>query len=92
MTGSSVLNKLANKVVRQLSGLGKLPERAATELPEVSERRVDVCVIGGGPAGSTSFGMRYFLFFLVRLAFLTAGADNGMFTTGTPSVTTFVGL
>jgi sarcosine oxidase, subunit alpha len=51
MTGSSVLNKLANKVVRQLSGLGKLPERAATELPEVGERSVDVCVIGGGPAG-----------------------------------------
>jgi sarcosine oxidase subunit alpha len=51
MTGSSVLNKLANKVVRQLSGLGKLPERAATELPEVAERNVDVCVIGGGPAG-----------------------------------------
>jgi sarcosine oxidase subunit alpha len=51
MTGSSVLNRLANKVVRQLSGLGKLPDRAAGELPEVGERRVDVCVIGGGPAG-----------------------------------------
>ena len=51
MTGSSVLNKLANKVVRQLSGLGKLPAHAATELPEVGERRVDVCVVGGGPAG-----------------------------------------
>jgi sarcosine oxidase subunit alpha len=51
MTKSSVLNKLANKVVRQLSGLGKLPEHAATELPEVAERNVDVCVIGGGPAG-----------------------------------------
>lgn len=51
MTGSSVLNRLANKVVRQLSGLGKLPEHAATELPEVGERNVDVCVIGGGPAG-----------------------------------------
>lgn len=51
MTGSSVLNRLANKVVRQLSGLGKLPDRAATELPEVAERSLDVCVIGGGPAG-----------------------------------------
>jgi sarcosine oxidase subunit alpha len=51
MTGSSVLNKLANKVVRQLSGLGKLPDHAATELPEVAVRNVDVCVIGGGPAG-----------------------------------------
>lgn len=51
MTGSSVLNKLANKVVRQLSGLGKLPDAAATELPEVHRFDVDVCVIGGGPAG-----------------------------------------
>jgi sarcosine oxidase subunit alpha len=51
MTGSSVLNKLANKVVRQLSGLGKLPDRAAHDLPAVAERSVDVCVIGGGPAG-----------------------------------------
>lgn len=51
MTGSSVLNKLANKVVRQLSGLGKLPAAAATELPEVHRFDVDVCVIGGGPAG-----------------------------------------
>jgi len=51
MTGSSVLNKLANKVVRQLSGLGKLPDRAAAELPDVHRFDVDVCVIGGGPAG-----------------------------------------
>ena len=51
MTGSSMLNRLANKVVRQLSGLGKLPATPATELPAVAERSVDVCVIGGGPAG-----------------------------------------
>jgi sarcosine oxidase subunit alpha len=51
MTGSSVLNKLANKVVRQLSGLGKLPDTVATELPDVQRFDVDVCVIGGGPAG-----------------------------------------
>jgi len=51
MTGSSVLNRLANKVVRQLSGLGKLPDRAPGELPEVGERAIDACVIGGGPAG-----------------------------------------
>ncbi len=51
MTSSSMLNKLANKVVRQLSGQGKLPDRAATELPEVHRLDVDVCVIGGGPAG-----------------------------------------
>jgi sarcosine oxidase subunit alpha len=51
MTGSSVLNKLANKVVRQLSGLGKLPDRPPSELPGVAVRACDVCVIGGGPAG-----------------------------------------
>jgi sarcosine oxidase, subunit alpha len=51
MTGSSVLNKLANKVVRQLSGLGKLPDHPSGSLPEVRRYDVDVCVIGGGPAG-----------------------------------------
>ena len=51
MTGSSMLNRLANKVVRQLSGLGKLPAHAATQLPDVAERSIDVCVIGAGPAG-----------------------------------------
>ena len=51
MTGSSILNNLASKVVRQLSGLGKLPSHVASELPPVRSERVDVCVIGGGPAG-----------------------------------------
>lgn len=51
MTGSSMLNKLANKVVRQLSGLGKLPDAPASELPDVKRFDIDVCVIGGGPAG-----------------------------------------
>jgi sarcosine oxidase subunit alpha len=51
MTGNSMLNMLANKVVRQLSGLGKLPDKPPAELPEVGRVDVDVCVIGGGPAG-----------------------------------------
>ncbi len=51
MTGSSILNNLASKVVRQLSGLGKLPAKVATALPEVRSMKVDVAVIGGGPAG-----------------------------------------
>jgi sarcosine oxidase subunit alpha len=51
MTSSSMLNRLANKVVRQLSGLGKLPDRPAHDLPEVQRYDLDVCVIGGGPAG-----------------------------------------
>jgi sarcosine oxidase, subunit alpha len=51
MTSSSMLNHLANRVVRQLSGLGKLPSAPAQELPPVAEHHVDVAVIGGGPAG-----------------------------------------
>lgn len=61
MTGSSVLNRLANKVVRQLSGLGKLPDHPADSLPEVADRTVDACVIGAGPAGlaaATSLALR----------------------------------
>jgi sarcosine oxidase subunit alpha len=51
MTGSSILNQLASKVVRQLSGLGRLPSSEVAELPVVEIAAVDVCVIGGGPAG-----------------------------------------
>jgi sarcosine oxidase subunit alpha len=53
MTGSSILNNLASKVVRQLSGLGRLPARpgAFADLPAAASADVDVCVIGGGPAG-----------------------------------------
>jgi sarcosine oxidase, subunit alpha len=51
MTGSKIMNTVMQKVVRQLSGLGTLPDRAATEFPEVAERTVDVLVVGAGPAG-----------------------------------------
>ena len=51
MTSSRVLSALTQKIVRRLSGLGTLPARAAGNLPEVSERRVDVAIVGGGPAG-----------------------------------------
>lgn len=51
MTGNRVMNAVAQKVVRQLSGLGKLPDRAAPVAPPAGERAVDVAVIGGGPAG-----------------------------------------
>jgi sarcosine oxidase subunit alpha len=51
MTGSSILNNLASKVVRQLSGLGKLPSEVPEECAEVHRLSVDVAVIGGGPAG-----------------------------------------
>lgn len=51
MTGSRLLNRLANKVVRQLSGLGTLPDAPAAEFPAVRRRTPDVAVIGAGPAG-----------------------------------------
>lgn len=51
MTGSRLLNKVANKVVRQLSGLGTLPGHDDAVAPEVRSIEVDVCVIGAGPAG-----------------------------------------
>src|SRR5262245_65072527 len=49
MTGSSVLNKLANKVVRQLSGLGKLPDRPASGLPKWPSARSTSASSAAGP-------------------------------------------
>lgn len=53
MTSPRALNAVLNKVVRQLGGLGKLPEApaAGTELPRLRHKHVDVVVVGGGPAG-----------------------------------------
>ncbi|HKA86635.1 MAG TPA: FAD-dependent oxidoreductase [Haliangiales bacterium] len=51
MTGSKVMNRVMQRVVRKLSGLGKLPARPAEAFPAVVERDVDVVVVGGGPAG-----------------------------------------
>jgi sarcosine oxidase, subunit alpha len=51
MTGSRLLNQVASVVVRQLSGLGTLPDRPAREIPPCEEIDADVLVVGGGPAG-----------------------------------------
>jgi sarcosine oxidase subunit alpha len=54
MTGSRALNQVMQKVVRQLAGLGKLPDEphGKPAAPPPSEaRHVDVAIVGGGPAG-----------------------------------------
>lgn len=51
MTKSTLVNQVMQKIVRQLSGLGKAPTRVARELPAARTERVDVAVVGGGPAG-----------------------------------------
>ena len=51
MTGTRVGNRLANRVVRTLSGVGRLPDRPGPIGGDVDELHADVVVIGGGPAG-----------------------------------------
>jgi sarcosine oxidase subunit alpha len=55
MTRPRALNAVLNKVVRELGGLGKLPEPPAVGenlvLPKSRHKHVDVVVVGGGPAG-----------------------------------------
>jgi len=51
MTGSRLLNQVVSKVVRQLSGLGKLPDAGAGVTGRAEAALPDVLVVGGGPAG-----------------------------------------
>jgi sarcosine oxidase, subunit alpha len=54
MTSPRALNAVLNKVVRQLGGLGKLPDVPAgtpMALPKSRHQHVDVVVVGAGPAG-----------------------------------------
>jgi sarcosine oxidase subunit alpha len=50
-TSPRPLNLLLQKVVRELGGLGKLPDQAPAKLPTGERRDVDVVIVGGGPAG-----------------------------------------
>src|SRR5262245_60011065 len=45
------LNQMMQKVVRQLGGLGRLPDGKSREMPPARKRAVEVLVVGGGPAG-----------------------------------------
>jgi sarcosine oxidase subunit alpha len=51
MTSPRALNAVMQKIVRQLAGLGKLPDETALELPPPRARHAEVVVVGGGPAG-----------------------------------------
>ena len=51
MTGSRLGNELFLKLVREMGGSGLLPDAPPRALPPVRDERVDVCIVGGGPAG-----------------------------------------
>jgi sarcosine oxidase subunit alpha len=51
MTGSHILNAVTRKVVRRLSGLGRVPDRPAPPAAPGEDLAVDVAIVGGGPAG-----------------------------------------
>jgi sarcosine oxidase, subunit alpha len=50
-TGSRAGNALFLKIVREMGGSGRLPDRAGTALHPSESEALDVCVVGGGPAG-----------------------------------------
>ena len=51
MTGSRVANQLFLKLVRQMGGSGTLPDRAPASFNQPHDETVDLCIVGGGPAG-----------------------------------------
>ena len=61
-TSSRLMNEVMKRIVRQLGGLGQLPDRPPAIWPGTEPRRVEIVVVGGGPAG---------------LAAATAAAEGG---------------
>jgi len=51
MTGSRLGNELFLKLVREMGGSGLLPDAPPPGIPPVRDERVDLCIVGGGPAG-----------------------------------------
>ena len=45
------LHRAMQRVARRVGGLGTLPDAAPAEVPPVARLRLDVLVVGGGPAG-----------------------------------------
>jgi sarcosine oxidase subunit alpha len=50
LTGQPLLTPVLHKIVRELGGLGKLPDSPAAQVT-AERRRVEAVVVGGGPAG-----------------------------------------
>jgi sarcosine oxidase subunit alpha len=50
-TSSRLMNEVMKKIVRQLGGLGQLPEAPPADMPPQQRRHVEIAVIGAGPAG-----------------------------------------
>lgn len=53
MTSPRALNVVLNRVVREIGGLGRLPDETPdpASIPAPERRNVDVAIVGGGPAG-----------------------------------------
>jgi len=51
MTGSKILSSVTQKIVRQLSGLGQLPDKIANVVASSETKTPDLLILGGGPAG-----------------------------------------
>jgi len=54
LTAHRAANRLFLKVVREVGGSGRLPDAPAADLPPARRETVDLCVVGGGPAGLTA--------------------------------------
>jgi sarcosine oxidase subunit alpha len=61
-TSSRLVNEVMKRIVRQLGGLGQLPDGAPAAWPPTEQRHVEIVVVGAGPAG---------------LAAATAAAEGG---------------
>jgi sarcosine oxidase subunit alpha len=51
MTGNRAANAVFLKVVREMGGSGTLPDAPPAEAAPAQDLSVDVCIVGGGPAG-----------------------------------------